>query len=226
MDLLRSESMQLAQLNIPIEAAHRTISYLGDLGLFQFKDLNAEKSPFQRTYAAQMKRCGEMACKLRFCREQMTKAGLLLPAWSSRSDGIDLDSLEVKPGELESELVEMNANHEKLQQNVGLVHQRNVLQTIGYQFEHWNLLVKKEKSIYHTLNMLSIDVTRKCLVAEGWCPVFATSQIQNTLQRAMIDSNAPIGSIFHVLQTKESPPTYFRTNKFTSAFQEIVDAYG
>ncbi|GLU04521.1 hypothetical protein SLE2022_216610 [Rubroshorea leprosula] len=115
---------------------------------------------------------------------------------------------------------------------------------IGYEFEHWNLLVKKEKSTYHTLYTLSIDVTRKCLVAEGWCPVFATNQHislnwmnylillgfifadSKYLQRAMIDSNAPIGSIFHVLQTKESPPTYFCTNKFTSAFQEIVDAYG
>lgn len=39
MDMLRSEPMQLAQLIIPIEAAHQTISYLGDLGLFQFKDV-------------------------------------------------------------------------------------------------------------------------------------------------------------------------------------------
>lgn len=37
--------------------------------------------------------------------------------------------------------------------------------------------VKKEKSIYHTLNMLSLDVTKKCLVGEGWCPVFARDQV-------------------------------------------------
>lgn len=40
MDLLRSEQMQLVQFIIPIESAHRTISYLGDLGLFQFKDVS------------------------------------------------------------------------------------------------------------------------------------------------------------------------------------------
>lgn len=110
--------------------------------------------------------------------------------------------------------------------DVGLVHRKNLLQTIGYQYEQWNLLVRKEKSIYHILNMLSIDVTKKCLVAEGWCPVIATTQIQNALKQATIDSNSQVGSIFHILQTKESPPTYFNTNKFTSAFQEIVDAYG
>jgi hypothetical protein len=36
---------------------------------------------------------------------------------------------------------------------------------------------RKEKSIYHTMNMLSLDVTKKCLVAEGWSPVFATNLV-------------------------------------------------
>ncbi|KAL9395595.1 hypothetical protein Peur_009848 [Populus x canadensis] len=392
MDLMRSEPMQLVQLIIPIESAYRTISYLGDLGLFQFNDLNAEKSPFQRTYAAQIKRCAEMARKLRFFKEQMKKAGLS-PTKSLRSGDVDLDRLEVALGELESELIEINSNNEMLQHtynelseyklvlqkagelfhsaqssvaaqqseleayntaeasidsallleqemtmdpskqvklgyfsglvarekamaferilfratrgnvflkqsvlenavvdpvsgdkveknvfivfysgeraknkilklcegfganrypfmedlnkqfqiisqvsgrlaelkttiDAGLAHWSNLLQTIGFEFEQWNFLVKKEKSIYHTLNMLNMDVTKKCLVAEGWCPVFATDQIQNGLRRATLDSSSQIGAIFHVLQTKDSPPTYFRTNKFTSAFQEIVDAYG
>ncbi|KAF7810850.1 cell division cycle protein 48-like protein [Senna tora] len=48
--------MQLVQLIIPMESAHLTVSYLGELDLLQFKDLNAEKSPFQRTYAGQLMR--------------------------------------------------------------------------------------------------------------------------------------------------------------------------
>ncbi|KAK0583377.1 hypothetical protein LWI29_036305 [Acer saccharum] len=391
MDLFRSEAMQLVQIIIPIESAHLTVSYLGELGLLQFKDLNSEKSPFQRTYATQIKKCGEMARKLRFFKEQMLKAGLTPSIKSTRADN-DIDNLEVKLGELEAELVEMNANGEKLQRNyselveyklvlrkageffssvlssataqqremesqqtgeesietplleqekftdqskqvklgfiaglvareksmaferilfratrgnvflkqaeveepvidpvsgvkieknvfvifysgeraknkilkicevfganrypftedlgkqaqsitevsgkiselkttldAGMIHRGNLLQTIGDQFEQWNLLVKKEKSIYHTLNMLSLDVTKKCLVGEGWSPVFATKQIQDALQRAAVDSNSQVGAILQVLHTKESPPTYFRTNKFTNAFQEIVDAYG
>ncbi|GKB09395.1 LAG1 longevity assurance homolog 3-like protein [Tanacetum coccineum] len=55
---------------------------------------------------------------------------------------------------------------------------------------------------------------------------FLVLQIQNALQRATVDSNSQVGPIFEILNAKESPPTYFRTNKFTSAFQEIVDAYG
>ena len=39
MDLMRSEPMQLVQLIIPIESAHLAVSYLGDLGLIQFKDV-------------------------------------------------------------------------------------------------------------------------------------------------------------------------------------------
>ncbi|MBA0822615.1 hypothetical protein Goarm_019405, partial [Gossypium armourianum] len=355
--------------------------------------LNSDKSPFQRTYAGQIKKCGEMARTLRFFKEQMLKAGVSPSAKSVEETEIDVDDLEVKLAELEAELTEMNANGEKLQRSynelveykivlrkagdffpsaqhsatarqremelnqmveesietpllqeqatstdlskqvklgfvtglvsrgksmaferilfratrgnvflkqvpieapitdpvsgekmeknvfmvfysgervknkilkicdafganrypfaedcgkqalmisevsgkiselkstidAGLLHRDHLLRTIGDQFEQWNLKVKKEKSIHHTLNMLSLDVTKKCLVAEAWSPVFATKQIQDVLQRASVDSNSQVGAIFQVLHTRESPPTYFRTNKFTSAFQEIVDAYG
>jgi hypothetical protein len=51
-------------------------------------------------------------------------------------------------------------------------------------------------------------------------------QIQDALHRAAFDCNAQVNTIFQVLQTKESPPTFHEVNKFTSAFQEIVSAYG
>ncbi|URE01644.1 vacuolar proton translocating ATPase 100 kDa [Musa troglodytarum] len=392
-DLMRSEAMQLVRIIVPVESAHLTLSYLGDLGLFQFKDLNADKSPFQRTYANQIKRCGEMARKLRLFKEQMAKAGISHSEMVMTQTRIDFDEMEIKLGELEAELIEVNSNNEKLQRSynelleymlvlkkageffysaqssataqqreiearqigdgsldspllleqemltdpskqvklgfvsglvpkekamaferilfratrgnmylrqaavddpvidpisgekiaknvfvvfysgeraktkilkiceafganrypftddigkqmqmisevsgkitelkttidLGMLHRDNILKNISHQFEQWNNLVRTEKAIYHTLNMLSLDVTKKCLVAEGWSPVFATSQIQDALQRATYDSNSQVGSIFQVLHTKESPPTYFQTNKFTSAFQEIVDAYG
>lgn len=39
MDLMRSETMTFVQLIIPVESAHRAISYLGQLGLLQFRDV-------------------------------------------------------------------------------------------------------------------------------------------------------------------------------------------
>lgn len=49
-----------------------------------------------------------------------------------------------------------------------------------YKVSVLNLIqVRREKAVYHTLNQLSIDVTRKCLVAEGWCPVSAKTKVQS-----------------------------------------------
>lgn len=40
MDLMRSEKMSFVQLIIPAESAHRAISYLGEVGLLQFRDVS------------------------------------------------------------------------------------------------------------------------------------------------------------------------------------------
>ncbi|CAJ1979366.1 unnamed protein product [Sphenostylis stenocarpa] len=470
MDLMRSEKMTFVQLIIPAESSHRAITYLGELGLLQFRDvtlsqiyypfiqfrlswlplfffygnvficvsfgvccvapiecvkvwrfrrqtvnarhcldlnlcvefrnlvlLNAEKSPFQRTFVNQsgyeVKRCAEMSRKLRFFKDQITKAGLMSSPSVLQSD-IHLEDLEIQLAEHEHELIEMNSNSEKLRQSynellefkivlekacgflvsnrgtaiteerelhetvfskgdyvetpflfeqemtpaasnqsglrfisgiickskvlrfermlfratrgnmlfnqapadeqivdpisnemvektvfvvffsgeqartkilkicdafsancypvpediskqrqitsevsarltdlettldAGIRHRNKALAFVAGPLTKWMDMVRREKSVYDTLNMLNFDVTKKCLVGEGWCPVFAKTQIQEALQRATFDSNSQVGIIFHSMDTQESPPTYFRTNNFTSPYQEIVDAYG
>ncbi|CAI5499127.1 unnamed protein product [Closterium sp. Naga37s-1] len=110
--------------------------------------------------------------------------------------------------------------------DAGNRHRDSLLNNISYQIENWASLVRREKAIYHILNQLSIDVTRKCLLAEAWCPVYAKSEIQDALHRAVTMSKADVGTIFQTIRSGESPPTYFKTNKFTGAFQGIIDAYG
>ncbi|KAK9127249.1 hypothetical protein Syun_016046 [Stephania yunnanensis] len=110
--------------------------------------------------------------------------------------------------------------------DAGIRHRNKALSEIAFNLWRWIIMVRKQKAVYDTLNMLNFDVTKKCLVGEGWCPVFAKPQIQEALERATNDSNSQVGIIFHVMNVIESPPTYFRTNRFTHAYQEIVDAYG
>ncbi|KAL6577264.1 V-type proton ATPase subunit a1 [Orobanche minor] len=347
MDLMRSEKMMFVQLIIPVESAHRAVSYLGQLGLIQFRDLNGDKSPFQRTFVNQVKRCAEMSRKLHFFKDQIHKAGLMSSPHPASQPDIELEELEVRLAEHEHDLIEMNTNSEKLQQaynellefkmvlqkagdflvpggshsaaqeteldgnvytnnnyadtaslleqelqpgsssqsgdektvfvvffsgeqarkkvlkiceafsascypvpedttkrrqitrevlsrlselgttlEAGLHHRGDSLTSIWVQLTKWMNMVRREKAIYDTLNMLNFDVTKKCLVGEGWCPVFAKSKIQEVLQHATFDSNSQVGIIFHVMDAVEVPPTCFRTNHFTNPYQEIVDAYG
>ncbi|KAL0460248.1 UNVERIFIED_CONTAM: V-type proton ATPase subunit a1, partial [Sesamum latifolium] len=356
--------------------------------------LNDDKSPFQRTFVNQVKRCAEMSRKLRFIKDQIHKAGLTPSPSPAPQLDIDLEELEIQLEEHEHGLIEMNANSEKLQQTynellefkmvlqkvhnptlcissfpfsrkknlvfqlkfkpckhisvridrsemlpgpsnqtgvrfisgiickskvlrfermlfrttrgnmlfnqaptddqildpatnelvekivfvvffsgeqarvkilkiceafgancypvpedtirrrqitrevlshladlettleAGLHHRDKALISIGFHLAKWMNMVRREKAVYDTLNMLNFDVTKKCLVGEGWCPIFAKTKIQEALQRATTDSNSQVGVIFHVMHSVESPPTYFKTNHLTNAYQEIVDAYG
>ncbi|KAI8468064.1 MAG: V-type ATPase, V0 complex, 116kDa subunit family [Monoraphidium minutum] len=386
-ELWRSEEMQLVQLMVPAESAHDTIGALGDVGLLQFKDLNADKSAFQRTYANQVKRCDEMARKIRFFHDQVEKAGLAVGV-RTMDKAYDLDELEGKLEELEGEMLEVNGNSERLARSyaelvelqlvlekagsffdqarvdaqaenldraysvpedmgapllesalpvenkagrlgfvAGLIaqdkingferllfratrgnmflrrsavgsvkdpatgegvekavfvvfyagerarqkilkiceayganrypfpedptrqrqmhgevttrlrelhhtietgdrHREGVLQQIAFNLDAWAGQVRREKAIYHTLNKLSMDASKKILVAEAWVPVTAKPRVVEALRQSAESSSTQVSTVLQPLVSGDAPPTYFRTDLFTTSFQAIVEAYG
>eukprot|EP00735_Rhodelphis_limneticus_P009068 TRINITY_DN2518_c0_g1::TRINITY_DN2518_c0_g1_i1::g.19327::m.19327 TRINITY_DN2518_c0_g1::TRINITY_DN2518_c0_g1_i1::g.19327 ORF type:complete len:821 (-),score=262.11,sp/Q9SJT7/VHAA2_ARATH/45.57/0.0,V_ATPase_I/PF01496.14/3.8e-259,Vps5/PF09325.5/0.0081,Vps5/PF09325.5/2.8,DUF2216/PF10226.4/0.052,DUF106/PF01956.11/0.49,MutS_III/PF05192.13/1.8e+02,MutS_III/PF05192.13/2.4,CHASE3/PF05227.8/87,CHASE3/PF05227.8/1.8,Sec34/PF04136.10/0.36,Sec34/PF04136.10/3.2e+03,TMPIT/PF07851.8/2e+02,TMPIT/PF07851.8/0.38 TRI len=389
-NLFRSQEMQLVQVFVQRDAAHDTVDELGELGLIQFKDLNEDKTAFQRSFVTEVRRCEEMERKLRYFMEQITKLGVEpyedafapqehahskveelavyfdqleqeLRTMSQYSESLirqrnelvelkyvlekastffdenhtaaraqshlnPIDGGETAPllqdsgessskssrlgfvtgvvptekcitfervifratrgnvflrfshiddpltdpqsgGEVKKSVfvvfysgdrarekilkiaesfsarrypfsenpVEQRESYSKLLQQLSDVervvaksteHQRRQLRQVADSIEQWTTLVKKEKAVYHCLNKFNYDTSRKCLIGEGWCPVTAKEDIQFALRRATARSGAEVPSFLQEKATQDTPPTYFKTNDFTAAFQDIVDSYG
>ncbi|KAK3514787.1 hypothetical protein QTP70_031179 [Hemibagrus guttatus] len=103
---------------------------------------------------------------------------------------------------------------------------RQVLIKASESVYTWVIQVKKMKAIYHILNLCSFDVTNKCLIAEVWCPVNDLPTVRRALEEGSRKSGATVPSFVNRIPSNDTPPTLIRTNKFTSGFQNIVDAYG
>ncbi|CAI7568549.1 hypothetical protein N7533_005749 [Penicillium manginii] len=100
------------------------------------------------------------------------------------------------------------------------------LSQIARSLAAWMIIVKKEKAVYDTLNKFSYDQARKTLIAEAWCPTNSLALIKSTLQDVNDRAGLSVPTIVNQIQTNKTPPTYVRTNKFTEAFQTIVNSYG
>jgi len=387
----RSSEMQKVQIYMQNEAAHETIDRLGDKGLVMFKDLNTDKTAFQRTFANYVKRCDEMERVLRYLESSCKNYNIKLQNQSvDRHHEPNFTDLQMKLEELEKEVRKLNDNQETLQrthdevmelkcvlqtaslffgstptdigtgeetfaenepvatplleatsspiggkfvaQRLGcvtgviastdvrrfermlwratrgnvyiksapikeaikdpktgdvqeksviaifysgerslnkiiklcdtngvnkyacpedhseqsklkqetesrlddlrtvidrtLTTQNAVLSKIANSLQAWQYQVKREKAIYHTLNLTNFDRKRQCLIAEGWVASKNLGVVSRVLQDASVDSGASVPSVLQKLSTKETPPTHFETNRFTYAYQNIVDSYG
>ncbi|XP_071443370.1 V-type proton ATPase 116 kDa subunit a 1-like [Hetaerina americana] len=101
-----------------------------------------------------------------------------------------------------------------------------LLMEIASKHQGWMVQAKKLKAIYHTLNMFNVDVTNKCFIGQCWVPKIFLQQVKDILATKSKDSGSSVPSFLSVITTSEVPPTYHRTNKFTKAFQIVINAYG
>ncbi|CAJ1008791.1 putative V-type ATPase 116kDa subunit family [Leishmania naiffi] len=349
--LWRSEDMVVLSLHMQREVAHDAVLKLGEIGQFQFHDLNKDVSAFQRDFVQEVRRCDDMERKLRFLQDEIDKAGVAAIVDSGAEDET-MSSLEHKIDEVYAEVVELNeqyqalieernrskehleilsrdfggasgdglllvtgvipkeriplferlvyrvtrgnsvmrvddidkpfyninanepvhksvfavyfsaprlreklikmaeANaatvynyadseqhltsmHASLQQQVDTItqtlhqsayRQRQVLLGIAASCYEWRRAVVTEKAVFATMNMLKFSGSTA--IAQGWAPARARDDIHTAIAEAEYLSGAQVGTIIEELETKETPPSYFKTNKITASFQSIVDSYG
>ncbi|XP_066108336.1 V-type proton ATPase 116 kDa subunit a 3 isoform X1 [Saccopteryx bilineata] len=116
--MFRSEEVSLVQLFLPTAAAYTCVSQLGELGLVEFRDLNASVSAFQRRFVVDVRRCEELEKTFIFLQEEVRRAGLALsppegglPAPPPR----DLLRIQEETDRLARELRDVRGNHQALQ---------------------------------------------------------------------------------------------------------------
>ncbi|GET88836.1 vacuolar proton translocating ATPase subunit A, putative [Leishmania tarentolae] len=349
--LWRSEDMVALSLHMQREVAHDAVLKLGEIGQFQFHDLNKDVSAFQRDFVQEVRRCDDMERKLQFLQGEIERAGVATIVDGSM-EGETMSSLEHKIDEVYSEVVELNeqyqalieernrskehleilsrhfggatgdgvlmvtgvipkeripllerlvyrvtrgnsimrtddidkpfyninanepvhksvfvvyfsaprlrerlikiaeANaatvytyadseqqlsrmHASLQQQVDTItqtlhqsayRQRQVLLSIATACYEWRRAVVTEKAVFSTMNMLRFSGSTA--IAQGWAPVRSLEDIRTAIAEAEYVSGAQVATIIEELHTKETPPSYFKTNKITGSFQSIVDSYG
>ncbi|KAF8638811.1 hypothetical protein AX17_001869 [Amanita inopinata Kibby_2008] len=144
--LFRSEQMSLVQLFVPTEVAHDTVAELGELGDVQFKDLNPNVNPFQRSFVGEIRRIDEMARRVRFFVNQIDKEKDVVPIRPLYDSAPlitigpraaqTLDELDVTLTEHESRLVKMNESYQTLSERMKeLVEAKHVLRETAVFFE-------------------------------------------------------------------------------------------
>ncbi|KAI2800334.1 hypothetical protein RDWZM_010113 [Blomia tropicalis] len=104
-----------------------------------------------------------------------------------------------------------------------------VLRNCSTEIFKWRVQVIKFRSIFIELNKFNYDLAQKCLIGELWCPDGNRPTLSNVLQRfnQINDYLAPtILDIIPKRNVKQTVPTFYRLNKFTNGFQQIVDSYG
>uniref|UniRef100_A0A7E4W0V1 V-type proton ATPase subunit a n=1 Tax=Panagrellus redivivus TaxID=6233 RepID=A0A7E4W0V1_PANRE len=184
----RSEEISLAQIYLQNEAAYNCVAEMGELGLVQFRDLNADVSPFQRKYVAEIRRCDEMERKLRYLEREIKRDDIPILDTGESPEAPqprEMSDLEATFEKLEHELREVNQNEEMLKKNfVELTELKHILRKTQTFFEEGDA----ESQVFSELDMTDhAEPTSQLMAAFRY--VFTTDSKNSTeTERQALDS--------------------------------------
>ncbi|KAJ3096820.1 H(+)-transporting V0 sector ATPase subunit a [Phlyctochytrium bullatum] len=122
-----------------MEISQATVAELGELGLIQFRDLNADVNAFQRTFVNEIRRLDDMERKLRFLKSQIDKEKITIKSAaglpSRPRNHQEIDELEEKLSQHDNRIQQMNTSQETLNKRyLELTELRHVLTEISSFF--------------------------------------------------------------------------------------------
>jgi len=100
---------------------------------------------------------------------------------------------------------------------------------VSSPFLNWQQSLQKERHVCDVLKRCEQESAHsKMMTMEGWCPTESLDELRQVLHSAVRATQAKQAAlqVFDHPPGGASPPTYFKTNKFTSSYQGIVDTYG
>merc|ERR1719162_1288241 len=104
-DMWRSQKMQLVQLIVQNDAAHAIVNKLGQVGIVEFRDLNAGTSFYKRSFVEEVRKCDDLDRILRGIGEAYENSNIVLADKNEpESLNLSLDDVEPKIYEVEEEL--------------------------------------------------------------------------------------------------------------------------
>ncbi|KJH48051.1 V-type ATPase subunit family protein [Dictyocaulus viviparus] len=220
--IYRSEVMSHCQIFLQVDSAYHCVAELGELGLVQFLDLNAEMTSYQRKFVNEIRRCEDMERKLHFIEAEILKDDVAIE---------DYD--EHIPAPQPKNMLEMETTRRDAAVSISVAFKGEAGPfTVGYMND-----IEKEYRGENELNksrighwlFQSVDYDIKMLITVFWnCSGTVCHTVVELLRIFPLQnmSGSTVHAVLNEMQTNHIPPTYFKLNKFTQGFQNIVDAYG
>ena len=129
---------------------------------------------------------------------------------------------------IDQELVDKRSVNQRTEESIfnllsRLAYDNDTSPLVDYEFA-----LHKEKMICAIFLKCHFYLTMIAL--EGWCPTSEINDFKEACRSAVAGTGHPPAAVevnpANSLRTPDTPPSYFRLNKFTATFQGIVDTYG